>query len=237
MSLQVAFSYLVERLNTVETVKNLRVRDQGTLILELEQPGFIESVMIYLVAGELSTGFIKKTVNGNTHADINTLLIVSSELLPSDGALAQPNEALRLLLALYAGKIYAYRVDERAVHIFPVYFSKERRVTYGDSVDLAALSVDYAEIYSNYMWGVRKIADFTARHFEHKAVHHVSRDPLQPFYDLLELPLTANQTEIKKAYRRKARQHHPDTDPSPDATQQMQRINEAYTRIMQRFEA
>ncbi|NWF71151.1 MAG: J domain-containing protein [Chloroflexi bacterium] len=238
MSLQVAFNDLVERLRGVRTVKNLRVRDQGTLMLELEQPGFIESVIIYLIAGELSVGFIKKAVNNNTHADINTLLIVSSDLLPADGAYAQPTEALRLLLALYSGKIYAYSVVGQAVRIFPVYISREKPVSYGAEVELSNLGIDYAEIYSNHIWGVRKVADFTARYFEYRASSPPPRqDPLQAFYDLLDVPLTASPAEIKKAYRKKARQHHPDADRAPDATQKMQRINEAYEKIMQRFEA
>ncbi len=117
-SLHTAFSYLVDRLREVKTVKNLRVKDEGSLVLELEQPGFFESVMIYLVAGELSAGFIKKAVNGNTRADINTLFIVSSDLLPEAGTVSQPSEAMRLLLDLYAGKIYSYTVIGQTVKIF-----------------------------------------------------------------------------------------------------------------------
>jgi hypothetical protein len=235
MSLQVAFRYLVENLREVKTVKNLHVRDEGALTLELEQPGFIENVEIYLVAGELSTGFIKKAVNNNTHADINTLFIVSSDLLPHDGTVTEPSEAMRLLLSLYSGKIYAYSVIGYAVKIFPVYISTERKVTYGVPVNLDNLGIDYAEIYSNYIWGVRKVADFVARKFEYKKVRRFN-DPLQPFFDLLGVSTTADRDEVKKAYRNKARQFHPDFYKAPDATQKMQNINEAYAKIMERFE-
>jgi hypothetical protein len=235
MSLQVAFRYLVDQLSEVKTVKNLHVRDQGALKLELEQPGFIEYIEIYLVAGELSTGFIKKAVNANTHADINTLFIVSSDLLPEDGTVTPPSEAMRLLLSLYSGKIYAYSVIGHTVKIFPVYINTDHKVTYGAPVNLDNLGIDYAEIYSNYIWGVRKVADFVARHFEHKVVRRVN-DPLQPFYDLLDVSTSADRAEVKKAYRTKARQFHPDTYKAPDATQKMQNINEAYAKIMERFE-
>ncbi|MFN8372958.1 MAG: DnaJ domain-containing protein [Anaerolineae bacterium] len=233
-SLHIAFHYLVDRLHEVKTVKHVRVKDEGALSVELEQPGFIENVVIYLLAGELSLGFIKKAINANTRADVNTLFIVSSDLLPDHNATVQPSEAMRLLLDLYAGKIYAYSVVGAAVRIFPVYVSKQHHVTHGAPVEIANLSIDYAEIYSNHIWGVRKIADFTARQF-HKTVSRSDSDPLQPFYDLLDIPLTASKAEVKHAYRVKARQHHPDTDKSPDATRKMQNINEAYARIMRRF--
>jgi molecular chaperone DnaJ len=43
----------------------------------------------------------------------------------------------------------------------------------------------------------------------------------------------ATQDEIKKAYRRKARENHPDTNPGdPGAEKRMHEINEAYDRIM-----
>jgi hypothetical protein len=235
MSLHIAFHYLVEHLREVRTVKNLHVRDEGALTLELEQPGFIESVEIYLVAGELSTGFIKKAVNNNTHADINTLFIVSSDLLPEDGTVTQPSDAMRLLLSLYSGKIYAYSVVAHVVKIFPVYINTERKVTYGAEVNLNNLGIDYAEIYSNYIWGVRKVADFVARKFEYKRVRRFN-DPLQPFFDLLDVPTTADRDAVKKAYRTKARQFHPDFYKAPDATEKMQNINEAYAKIMERFE-
>ena len=61
-SLHIAFNYLVDRLHEVKTVKHVRVKDEGALTIELEQPGFIERVVIYLLAGELSLGFIKKAI-------------------------------------------------------------------------------------------------------------------------------------------------------------------------------
>ena len=48
------------------------------------------------------------------------------------------------------------------------------------------------------------------------------------YYDILGVPRTATDAEIKRAFRRRARQLHPDVNPSPDATRQFQRVNEAY---------
>lgn len=49
------------------------------------------------------------------------------------------------------------------------------------------------------------------------------------FYQILEVPRTANQDEIKKAYRKKAVQYHPDKNPGNAAAEkQFKEISEAY---------
>ena len=48
------------------------------------------------------------------------------------------------------------------------------------------------------------------------------------YYEVLGVSKTANETEIKSAYRKKARAHHPDVDKSADAEKKFKEINEAY---------
>ncbi|HHH40567.1 MAG TPA: molecular chaperone DnaJ [Chloroflexi bacterium] len=48
------------------------------------------------------------------------------------------------------------------------------------------------------------------------------------YYEVLGVSRTASQEEIKKAYRRLARQYHPDVNKSPDAEARFKEINEAY---------
>ena len=48
------------------------------------------------------------------------------------------------------------------------------------------------------------------------------------YYDVLGVSKTASADEIKKAYRQKARQHHPDVDKSTGAEARFKEINEAY---------
>lgn len=48
------------------------------------------------------------------------------------------------------------------------------------------------------------------------------------YYELLELPRTASADDIKRAYRRLARQLHPDTNPDPTASDRFKQVAQAY---------
>jgi len=48
------------------------------------------------------------------------------------------------------------------------------------------------------------------------------------FYELLELPRDAAPGEVKRAYRRKAREYHPDVNDDPRASAQFTAVTEAY---------
>lgn len=51
-------------------------------------------------------------------------------------------------------------------------------------------------------------------------------------YDILGVPQGAPLDEVKRAYRKKARENHPDLNPDdPAAEERMNKINEAYDRI------
>src|SRR5438132_7777254 len=51
------------------------------------------------------------------------------------------------------------------------------------------------------------------------------------FYALLECERNATEDEIKKAYRRLARELHPDTNPDPAATERFKKITVAYETL------
>lgn len=236
MSLRTAFRYMLDTLKEVKTVKNVRVLDEGALVVTLGEYGFDEEIAVYLLAGDVSIDFIKTAVNGNTREDIHTMFVLSEDLLPPANSTAQPDAPLQLLFDLYGGKVYAYTVSETDVRIFTVYIDTAHHITYSEPVNIADIGSDYTDLNNRYIRGVRKTATFSNRHFHRERVSTSAYNPLQPFFDVLGIPASATEDDIKKAYRRKARQHHPDIDKSPTATETMQAINEAYARIMEHFE-
>lgn len=48
------------------------------------------------------------------------------------------------------------------------------------------------------------------------------------YYEVLGVPRNASQEDIKRAFRRLARQYHPDVSDAPDAEERFKEINEAY---------
>lgn len=52
------------------------------------------------------------------------------------------------------------------------------------------------------------------------------------FYDVLEVAKDASKDEIKSAFRKKARQYHPDVNKSPDAEEKFKELGKAYETLM-----
>ena len=48
------------------------------------------------------------------------------------------------------------------------------------------------------------------------------------YYEVLGIPRSASQDDIKNAFRSLAREYHPDVNKSPDAEERFKEINEAY---------
>lgn len=233
-ALRTVSRYLAENFRSIKHIRSVRVLDEGALRVEVVHPRYHDDIMIYVLAGELSVGFIKRTLNTNTNVDRHTVYIVSLDLITHDGKTAVMSDALLLLLHAFGDKVYVYTDTRGEFGIFPVEVTTSGMLVVGQPVNLAHLSGDYATFNNKHILGVRKIAAFMQRD-PHINVEPVVDEAVLPFYDLLEVPPSATLEQIKLAYRRKARQHHPDTDKSPGATERMQLINDAYAHILEQF--
>jgi curved DNA-binding protein CbpA len=56
-------------------------------------------------------------------------------------------------------------------------------------------------------------------------------NPMTDPYTTLGVPRTATQAQVREAYRRKAKQFHPDLVSDAQATERMQRINQAWQAL------
>ncbi len=236
MSKARVFNYLLDTLPRLRPIRSARLLNEDSIIVKMQLD---EVIVIYYVDQKLSMPAIRKAFTTNSQRDIHTLFILSQNILPMNGSVADPSDELRLLLDIYNNKVYAARALGQVI-IFPVYFDEQFRVSYGQEVDLNDLSGDYALVESPYMQGIRHIADFERSYyhpesFSGSSVSTLQRHPLQEYYDVLGITSDAPEDAVKKAYREKAHQNHPDRDPSPDATKRMQTINEAYDQITRQW--
>jgi molecular chaperone DnaJ len=60
------------------------------------------------------------------------------------------------------------------------------------------------------------------------ASRQLGSSPARDFYDVLGVPRTADSDAVRQAYRRRARELHPDVSPAPDAEERVRELNAAY---------
>lgn len=233
-----ALPLIMQQLKPAPTVASLWENEDNSLTVKLRSG---DDVVIYLLDDErmLVPTPLKTIVRKNTRQHFHTLFVVAESALPPAGGIFDRNalhrEALLMLFELYWGKVYAYRVIDGQIVVFPVY-NDHWRAVYGDPVEIEHLDCDIVFLEMPFK-GVFNVANFSGRFagsFDHAQSFSHGFDPLQPFYDLLGIVTSASNDDVKRAYRRLARKYHPDTNPSPEAHEMMQRINEAYAKIMER---
>ncbi len=61
-----------------------------------------------------------------------------------------------------------------------------------------------------------------------QGIKNAGMTPPRDYYEVLGVPRSASQDDIKKAFRRLARQYHPDVSKEPDAEERFKEINTAY---------
>lgn len=240
-------AYLVNELLDVPAVV-ADVRDDGTDLIMADLRGG-ESILLYLIDRVMSINEITETLNENTTKGIYTLFILWGDmLLPPEDKLYLPEDWMETLYNVYGGKIYGYDSFAQFASVFPVYFEEvgqgfRRHIRYGEAIDAGQLHVDTLHVQGRYAAGYWRVADFEGSGQQTDSGQHtgsrfqpVSEHSISAYYAVLAVEQGADRDTIRTAYRRLARQYHPDVNQSPEAHSQMQRINEAYRHIMQYLE-
>lgn len=82
--------------------------------------------------------------------------------------------------------------------------------------------------YENGEWAVIFPQAVLQNWFENSSPTPAAPTADQTLYQVLGVPVTVAEADIKTAYRRMARQWHPDVNKEPDAAERFMRIQEAY---------
>jgi hypothetical protein len=217
-----------------------------------------EMISVYLIETVIPPYEIKLTIADNNAAGIYTLFVIWADMfLQENNSIITPDEWMTALYTLYGDKVYAFSVYGKDIHIFPVYFERhgrqERVVRYGADVNVANFGCDVRYVSEIQMLqGAWRIADFdhpsadgspnsqqkqrTKHNHQQKNGTSATPQKARTPWEVLGIDVDTDQATVKRVYRRLARQYHPDTNPSADATNQMQHLNEAYDLIMRSFE-
>lgn len=165
------------------------------------------------------------------------------------------SHTLAMLEIFYPHKTYAYKVLEQMLYILPVHLQwPDEAFAYYfappvDLLNLTVRTVDTGNMHALVadfgprapydpqerirQWQKRYGNGDRGRRTHRRRLRHQRRSyAARHYYSVLELDSSATFDDIRFAYRRLARQFHPDVNNSPEAREQMQKINEAYSVLV-----
>ena len=232
-------SYLVHELMAARGVVDLM--DDGTdLVIVQLRSG--DRVLIQLIDRLVPPSELIEMLNQNSSRGLYTLLILWADmLLPPEGEVYLADDWMEALYTLYGDRIYGYDAYGAYASVFPVYFRQRagtllRDIVHGGAVDVDRLTVDHVHISGRDMNGYGRVAGFApwtqGQEAPSAEAPFVAGGSMAVYYAVFDLRPDADREAVRQAYRRMARAHHPDVNDSPDATRQMQHINDAYRHIM-----
>jgi hypothetical protein len=208
-----------------------------------------ERVSIHLIETSIPAYEIKSTVAYNEANNAHTLFLIWADmLLPPEGHVVEVEEWEQPLLALYGGCIWAYDVFGGEIFVYPIHYDRVgqyHEIRYGSIINVRHMVGTVVDVSWPGMRGQWRVAGFADRtHFHHQHQAHAGQagkvippDSLAACWLLLGLDADDSEPEdVKTAFRRLARQIHPDVNKAVNATAQMQALNDAYRRVMAAFD-
>lgn len=222
---------LVDQLQASGLARDLR--DSGDLIWLRLRSG--PELMIHLFEREVTLHDLLHLLNENNARGQHTLFFFwLAMLLPPQGAARLLDPWMQRFADLYGGQLFGFEVARRNAHFLPVYFvgqGARRAVHYGEPLNFRHLRTFTAPGHAPDLPGVWRVAGFAP----FAAAPPAIPDALAAALALLDLRADATLAQVKRRYRALARQIHPDINPSSDASQRMQQLNEAYARLLDHF--
>ncbi len=226
------------------------IHEDGGDIIHLSLPTG-EGISIHIIESSIPAYEIKNTIAYNQANGLYTLFILWADmLLPPEGHVIEVEDWEWPLLALYGDKLWAYDIFGGELFIYPIHYDRigpYREIRYGKTVNMRQLQGIVVEVETPFIRGRWRVATFSDKtpHKHHR--YQTDTDGQQPprstqpdsyaeYYAVLGISLDAEEEDVKTAYRNLARKIHPDVNKAPDATAQMQALNEAYRRLMSTFE-
>lgn len=127
-------------------------------------------IHLYMIDEAINTRAIKRTLQDNTETGVNSLFIINARLLPPNGERANIKDWLIALHKLNHDKIYSFRIDDEAPHIFEIHFedivgSEDKKIWHGPDIDFSRLRSYRTYQSQRALKGDWLIADFGAQAF------------------------------------------------------------------------
>lgn len=231
-------AYLMRALRHTGALSRV-LHDGGDIILIEFATG--QQVSVQMIQSGIPLYEIRKIVADNHASGIYSLFMLwCSMMVPNDGKLYKMDDWMEGFLALNGDRVYAYDIFDGEVYLFDVFFRGDgpvQRAEYGTTLRAGRIHCEERVIDYPGLEGVWRLATFDTiqrRYTTEDVLGGVlPLSSLEACYMLLGVVPGDDRETIKGAYRMLARRYHPDANSAPDAHEQMQKLNEAYERIVE----
>lgn len=253
--------WLETRFRNVQDVKFATTLREMNITYRSHEPDIIietwmnSRLYVYLIEAEPKSRTMKAILKQNSNANIGTLFIVNSALLPADGETIKIPDWQDDLRVMSLGAIYAYGIVDDELAVMQVNYGEttlrnEYKVWHTLDFPFDAVSVRRREYSTNIKgkWYVGDIAStaFKRRmnaersrqrfHYRTKTTQEVDiapADQISAAYLALQIEVGANQKAVKEAFRKLAREYHPDVSDhnKNEAEKRFKEVKDAYDTI------
>ncbi len=170
--------WLSDQFAGIDSVRSARAAHDDVIVVHTWSGVVIH---VHLVDQPIKARTIKHIVQDNTRVGIGTLFIVSTKIVPDDGAKVEPDEGLLALHALFKDKFYTYRFEDGEVRIGQVHFKPHRKedheVWYGPDIEIRHLPCYRVWVSApQTIKGNWMIANFGSEAFWKRADYTTGRD-------------------------------------------------------------